>query len=246
MDFKKEFIVLFDKIKPNLNIVGAISEKGEIYTFGTDTKVLSTLFELVVTPIIKKIAIKHDLKIELSSEQTVYPDFTLMKSEDDDNKIAIDVKTTYIRFNKKQEPKPIGFTLGSYTSFLRNNTKNILYPYTDYSEHWIIGFIYERVTEGLPTKVTIKELKKLSPPYRRVTFFVQEKYKISGEKPGSGNTANIGSFNSTQISDFDKGNGPFVKHGEKVFKDYWANFDRFPPRKYTTLKDYFIWRKENP
>ena len=243
MDFKKEFFNEFQKQKPNLNFLGAITEDGEIYSFGTDTKVISTLFELVLTPIVEKIAEKHKLKIIISPEQTVYPDFTLIKSEDDKNKIAIDVKTTYIKKNAKGNTLSFGFTLGSYTSFIRNNTKNIAYPYSDYKEHWIIGFIYHRI-EVLPDVLKTKDISKLNPPYEKVNFFVQEKYKIAGDKPGSGNTANIGSFKSSDISDFDEGKGPFSELGEEEFKNYWSNFDRFPPKKYVNLKEYLEWKSK--
>lgn len=45
----------------------------------------------------------------------------------------------------------------------------------------------------------IKDLRKLPVPYKDVEVFVQEKYKISGDKPGSGNTENIGSFKTNRM-----------------------------------------------
>ena len=52
---------LVKKYDPSWMIEGAVSKEGLIYTFGTDTKVLSTLFELIVTPIIEEIAERNKL-----------------------------------------------------------------------------------------------------------------------------------------------------------------------------------------
>ena len=53
-------------------------------------------------------------------------------------------------------------------------------------------------------------------------FFVQEKWKIATDRPGSGNTKNIGSI--TCINDLISGNGPFSTLGEDVFDDYWMYY----------------------
>lgn len=55
-----------------------------------------------------------------------------------------------------------------------------------------------------------------------ITFFVQEKWKIAIDRPGSGNTKNIGSV--SLINDLINGNGPFAKLGEDVFDGYWTNY----------------------
>src|SRR5205085_6866269 len=126
-------------------------------------------------------------KLEVPDAQTVYPDFTLMTAEDDKAKIAVDVKTTYRRANGM-----FFYTLGSYTSFLRNNTKNILFPYSTYTRHWIIGFVYSRVPQPEAATIPLADREKVLSPYKDVECFIQEKYKISGFRPGSGNTTNIG------------------------------------------------------
>ena len=56
------------------------------------------------------------------------------------------------------------------------------------------------------------------------TFFAAEKWRIASDKPGSGNTANIGSIQ--YIDDILNGNGVFALAGEELFDDYWANFGR--------------------
>ena len=87
-------------------------------------------------------AVGADLMLAEPEKQNHYPDFTLMRGEADEEKIALDVKTTY----RKRGPR-FDYTLGSYTSYIRPETesKNIHYPYSEYREHWIIGFVYNRI-----------------------------------------------------------------------------------------------------
>ncbi|HLA47756.1 MAG TPA: type II restriction endonuclease [Nitrospinota bacterium] len=54
------------------------------------------------------------------------------------------------------------------------------------------------------------------------TFFIQEKYKIALDRPGSGNTKNIGSV--IKIDELINGKGPFAELGEEVFDDYWMYY----------------------
>ena len=53
-------------------------------------------------------------------------------------------------------------------------------------------------------------------------FIVQEKYKIAKDRPGSGNTKNIGSC--VKIAQLKEGSGPFSKLGVKIFDDFWMNY----------------------
>jgi hypothetical protein len=220
--FRREFNSEVASRGVTWEVAGFLSLDGRIYSIGTDTKVISTIFETLAAPLIEDIAQKYSYEVSLAN-QTVYPDFTLTPRGKTHNRIAIDVKTTYQRSARS----PIGFTLGSYTSFLRNGTKNICHPYHEYCSHWIIGFIYVR-REGVRSKVhTMSEkLDGILCPYSNVRYFVQEKYRIAGLRPGSGNTANIGSFSTTDVEDLVRGRGPFAQYGEKVFEDYWKQYEK--------------------
>lgn len=228
MDFVAEFERAVDALGMDFHARGVLADGDRVYPFGTDTKVLSTVFELFVRPLIMYVAETHGMHVK-EAPQTVYPDFTLLRDEGDHRKIAVDVKTTYRR-------PTIQFTLGSYTSFLRNNTKNILYPYDQYTEHWVVGVVYDRI-EGVKARqfYSLEEAADIPSPYENVDWFVQEKFRISGESPGSGNTANIGSIRSANIEDFRQGRGPFAELGEDVFRDYWAQFDG---KTYRSLQQY--------
>lgn len=181
----------------DFEILGFVSSSGKIYKLKTDTKVLSALFEILSEEFVDKLSDGHE--VVQPEKQNYYPDFTIKTPE---GNIAIDVKTTY-----KQRTN--GFTLGSYTSFLRNNTKNIWFPYNTYVKHYVLGFIYERDTTG-------------DTPYKNVEVFFQEKWKIAGKKPGSGNTKNIGSIKGC-IETFRLPDPVFSSHEE--FEDYWRNYE---------------------
>jgi len=136
--------------------------------------------------------------------------------------------------------------LGSYTSFLRSPTatKNIRYPYAEYVAHWVIGFFYTRTT-GIPAKVYRRE-SSAEPrcPYHDVEFFIQEKHKIVGESPGSGNTANIGSFPTARIDDLKRGKGPFAKLGKDICDEYWRHFGTTAAtREYRNVAEFLEWDK---
>ena len=69
---------------------------------------------------------------------------------------------------------------------------------------------------------SIDTLADIKSVIKHFIFFVQPKWKIASDRPGSGNTRNIGG-----VVDVDKlvnGEGTFAKHGEDVFDDYWMNF----------------------
>lgn len=199
-------------------------KSGQVYTLSYDSKILSGIFEILCEPIIRRIAQENGMVVEKAA-QNAYPDFTLYKPEETERKYAIEVKSTYRQYNRKGELRPLRFTLVSYKSYLRdpNGKKGILYPYDEYKEHWIIGFIYARNPKCAKTEIrTIIEASQLETPFVDIEYFIQQKHLIAGLKPGSGNTTNIGSFKSSDIDDFREGIGPF--NTKEEFDKYWRNY----------------------
>jgi hypothetical protein len=246
--FRREFGRKVIDNKITWEAIGFYAPDGRIYPFGTDTKVISTVFESLLGPLVKDIADQFDYIVE-GSEQTVYPDFTLSQRSRQTKRIALDVKTTYRKFNNNGQMQQFRYTLGSYTSFLRTPgaTKNIKYPYIQYSDHWIIGFLYTR-REGIEAKVYYhpKEITHLHCPYQDVEFFVQEKYRIVGLTPASGNTTNIGSFPTNNLDDLRQGRGPFAALGKAVCDEYWRNYEKnSQKRQYSSIEQFFLWKKTN-
>lgn len=226
-NFAKEFNQKINGIYPDgieWGIVGILTKNGNVYTLSFDSKILSGIFEIFCEPIVRSIAKEQHLNVEKSA-QNIYPDLTLYPDNKPNQKIAIEVKSTYRQYNKNAELKKFGFTLGSYRSFLRDpiGKKGILYPYSEYIEHWIIGFLYSRNPECKKTEIKkIIEASSLQSPYTNIDYFVQEKYKIAGINPGSGNTTNIGSFKSNDINDFRNGISGFKS--QQDFEDYWRKY----------------------
>lgn len=222
---------------------GLVLSNNSIVTLGSDSKLIGRIFELITHGLLQQICDENNWILEETESQTVYPDFTI---QGNNQKIAVDVKSTYRRYNRNNQIMRFGFTLGSFASFLRDNTKNIQYPYDSYSHHLVIGFVYDRVINA--NAGHIKNLNDhIQVPYNNIEFFIQDKHKISGDKPGSGNTENIGSFLSNNIQDFVNGNGPFTSLGISVFEDYWKNYPKYraTTKLYTNLSEYFIYRNIN-
>lgn len=208
-------------------IRGFIDIFKNIYTISTDTKIVSKVLELHLFPHFLVFAERIGYNIELATYQNWYPDLTFISKSNPEIKFAVDLKTTY-----RDEEYPgfcNGFTLGSHGEYFidRTSTKNIQYPYDEYSGHYCLGIIYSRsiIDKNEETRIyTIDEIEKIPAVIKDFLFFAEEKWKIASDKGGSGNTANIGSIQ--KIDDILNGNGVFAKAGEELFDDYWANFGK--------------------
>ena len=233
----QEFYEMMTRV--NFNVLGMINSDNQIFTLGTDSKIIGRIFEMLTQPVVAEMAARHNLRMKTPESQTIYPDFVMMRNESSSEKIAIDVKTTYIN-----NQSPIKFTLGSFASYMRNNTKNIEYTYTDYAKHYVIGFVYRRNDIAQGSRIyNYADCNNISCPFCDVRYFIQEKYKIAGDRPGSGNTENIGSISTRNFDDFIEGRGPFSELGADVFDLYWKYFPKYrnADRTYTSLNEFLVW-----
>lgn len=230
-------------------LVGFINKDKEIYAFGNDSKIIGRLFEVIATDSLLKASKELGYELKETVQQTVYPDFYFVKPNG--RRIAIDVKTTYRKFNRNGEVTKFGFTGGSFTSFMRNGTKNIDGHYDDYDGHYIIGVLYSREENPTIGKVTLNELDSITPAYKHPEVFIQEKYRICGDKKGSGNTDNIGTIKSNTIEPFVHGAGPFNFMGKEAFHNYWTNHPRYRDSEevknslYNDIDGYIKWLRES-
>lgn len=220
-----------------------------VYAISADTKVVSKILELHLFPHFLIFAKQTGFDIELADYQNWYPDLTFVSKKDPSIKFAVDIKTTY-----RDEKNPNfcnGFTLGSHGGYFsdRTGTKNIQYPYRQYGGHFILGIIYSREVQNLSDELksySVDEIKKIPPVIKNFIFFAEEKWKIAGDKEGSGNTGNIGSIKC--IEDILAGRGVFSKADEKIFDDYWMNFgkitvsDNNGDKKKPTFAEYLRYR----
>lgn len=216
-----------------------------IYPIGYDTKLLGRIFEMLTEPLLKEIADNCGFTLTTPDKQNFYPDFVLTPLNDEENRIAVDVKSTYRKHLKRGAVASYKFTLGSYASFLRDGKKNNLFPYDQFCKHYVIGFVYDRNEEIKSARscYPLDQLNKIPEPYSNVEFFIQEKYRISDFTTGSGNTENIGTISSNSIDTFAQGSGPFSKMGNDAFELYWRNYPKYKEKNksYTNFQEFRRW-----
>ena len=232
------------------SIKGFIDVCRNIYTISSDTKIISKVLEIHLFPRILNFAQKTGYRLVLAEHQNYYPDLSFVRADDESIKFVVDFKTTY-RLGDYPEFCN-GFTLGSHGEYFvnRGSSKNIQFPYGQYSGHFCLGIIYSRHANRELDDAHIyrlEELHSIASVIGNFQFFVAEKWKIASDKSGSGNTANIGSIN--KISDILSGRGMFSRLGEKWFDDYWMNYGKITitdgngkTKKITNLKDFITYR----
>ena len=234
-DIKKEFLEKLTEFSKELTnyvsdkvgdwkVKGFIDIEKSVYTISSDTKIISKILEIQLFPKFLEFADKNGYEIQLAEMQNWYPDLSFVNKADPKIKFAVDIKTTY----RLDEYTGFcnGFTLGSHGEYFRKrtSTKNIQFPYAEYTSHICLGILYTRAlsTDIDETKILkLDELDKITSVIKDLVFFAEEKWKISSDKGGSGNTANIGSIQ--YIDDIINGNGVFKNLGEKIFDEYWIN-----------------------
>jgi len=251
-EFRQSLLAYFSEFSRTLStdagdwvVKGFIDVYRNVYTISVDTKVVSKIIELMLFPVISRFAAAHGYRMVLSEHQNHYPDISFIAA--DESKFALDLKSTY----RTQGLMVNGFTLGAFTGYFRQrrSTKNITFPYEQYAAHFVLGIIYGRRDEAVDERRVYKldDLQNIVSVVKDFTFLLQEKWRIASDRPGSGNTKNIGSVRD--IHALVEGNGPFAAHGQEVFDDYWMNYltddmaraiDSDVP--YRNLEEYWTWR----
>jgi hypothetical protein len=254
--FRRQLLAHFEKFKETLAtdsgdwvVKGFIDIYRNIYTISVDTKVVSKIIELMLFPVLSRFASEHRYTMVLAEHQNHYPDISFIAP--DNTKFALDLKSTY-----RTSPETAnGFTLGAFTGYFRNrkSSKNITFPYEEYAGHFVLGTIYSRSSE-IPDEQrvhTLDELESIVSVVNDFTFLLQQKWQIASNRPGSGNTKNIGSVK--EIGALVGGKGRFAAYDEQVFDDYWINYltqdmaksiDSTVP--YRNLNEYWKWRDRRP
>ncbi|HLJ56069.1 MAG TPA: type II restriction endonuclease [Chthonomonadaceae bacterium] len=247
---------------------GFIDVFRSVYTISGDTKVVSKLIELMLLPCFKDFAARNEYVFELARQQNHYPDMTFRSR--DDVLFAVDLKSTY----RTTDDRCNTMTLGAFSGYFRNRDtiKTTTYPYGAYSGHFVLGVVYDRAQiradeltvhsvrelRNVPTDVsealldniyTSETLKDIPAVVKNLQFFAQPKYRIAVDRPGSGNTKNIGSV--ARLDALLQGAGPFAALGENVFDDYWQRYmTRTDARSagltkppYANLREYVTYRR---
>lgn len=200
-------------------VKGFIDVDKNVYTITNDTKVVSKIIEILLIPKLLLFAERNDLELELPSKQNFYPDLTFKDKEG--HMFAVDFKSSYYDGDSVN-----GLTLGSYWGYFRerDKVKSMDYSYNSYCSHLVLGMLYKQsvIRSDERTVYSIDELAIIHSVIEQFIFFVQPKWKIAKDIPGSGNTRNIGGI--TNIAKLQNGEGPFAALGEDVFDDYWMGY----------------------
>ncbi len=228
---------------------GLVDLRKKVFPIPSDTKVISKAIELAILPVLEAFAQRNNFTIEPSIYQNHYPDVTLTHHYTG-FRYAVDIKSSY----RIDDRRVNGMTLGTYTGYFRerNSRKNILYPYSSYHGHYVLGIIYSRYNADQEQMrvYSLEDIEHIPAIVGDFRMFFHEKYKIASDKPGSGNTRNIGSV--IEIEKLVAGTGPFAELGEEVFDDYWMHYETHDmarrkgmqaPR-YTNLATYLRWRQQ--
>ncbi len=228
-------------------IKGFIDVYRRIYSISVDTKIVSKALELLLFPMFAEFGEKHGLRIELCPQQNFYPDLTFLH-EETGRKFAVDIKSTY----RSSATEVNGMTLGAFTGYFRKrvSNKNILYPYSQYAGHFVLGVIYSKCDNVADERkqFTLEDLPTIPSVVKEFRFFAQPKYRLASSRPGSGNTKNIGSV--VKIDQLVNGEGPFASLGEEVYDDYWMFYltrdmaqTLSVAQPYTNLKTYLEYKE---
>ena len=221
LEYLNQYLYQIQDSNGNWTVKGFIDIFKNVYTISLDTKVISKVLEIMLFPKIQQFAVENDFEIVLSKEQNFYPDISFI-DKNSGERIALDIKSTY----RKSKTAASGFTLGAFTGYFRDRTskKNIMFPYDEYKKHYVLGIIYTKQDECIDEyKVySIEDFKRILSVIKDIEFILQEKYKIASDRPGSGNTKNIGS--TTKIEEMRDGTGIFSEYGVEVFDDYWMYY----------------------
>lgn len=252
-NFIKNFRIFLTELQSKIcsnnewKIKGFIDIDKNIFTISNDTKIISKILEIHILPCILEFANNYNFDIVLPTYQNYYPDLSFVSKKDSNIKFAVDLKTTY---RNEENPKLCnGFTLGSHGKYFKNreSNKNIQFPYKQYSGHFCLGVIYDRVLVNEFFKYDITDLNKIQSVIKNLTLFFVEKYKIASDSRGSGNTANIGSIKN--IDDIINEKGVFASLGEDIFDNYWINYGQIyttdtngKTKPITKLKEYLEYR----
>jgi hypothetical protein len=205
-------------------VKGFIDIYRRIYPVSLDTKVLSKVLELLMVPVLVEFAQTHQYEIVLARQQNQYPDLSWIAP--DGTRTAMDIKSTYRKgIDQAGRSKVNGMTLGAYTGYFRarESASITTFPYNSYARHYVLGVIYTQIRRNDERAVYhIDQLADIPSVAKDFSFFLQEKYRIASDRPGSGNTRNIGSsvFEERLLN----GTGVFASLGVEVFDDYWMHY----------------------
>lgn len=192
-------------------VKGFIEEDYTLYPLPKDPAIVTSVIEEIIKSKVKTYLKKQYRCSIKQGGSREYPEIAIFGGLLGASKIAIDIKTTR-RISKNRIS---GFTLGSYAGyFYHSNVKmpGCIMPYDDFSEHLVIGFMYD--WDGKANTLNM---------VKNIDLIVQPKWKIASKSTGTGTTNAIGSIKN--INDLREGRGVFKSQEE--FNAFWKQKAKF-------------------
>jgi hypothetical protein len=186
-------------------IKGFIDNEGKIYELPDIPQVITGIFQEVA-----KLRVKPFLKEKYNCETVQggpreYPEITAFGGKLGSEKIAVDIKTT----RRLSRNRVSGFSIGSYAGYFVHPDQKLpgcKFPYGEFKEHWIIGFIYT-------WNPNADSLHMVSD----IEVIVNQKWKVASKSTATGTTFAISSVRN--LDALREGRGDFESPEE--FEDFW-------------------------
>lgn len=186
-------------------IKGFADEDGKIYDLPDIPQVITGVFQEVakqkLKPFLRK---KYNCEI-IQGGAREYPEITVFGGKLGQEKIAIDIKTT----RRISRNRISGFSIGSYAGYFLHPERKLpgcKFPYGEFKEHWLVGFIYTWNPEA-------DSLHMVSD----IEVIVNEKWRIASKSTATGTTFAISSVRDLQR--LRKGQGDF--NSSEEFETFW-------------------------
>lgn len=184
---------------------GFINDEGKIHELPDTPQVITGIFQEVAKQRLKPF-LREDYNCRIvQGGPREYPEITASGGRLGEEKIAIDIKTT----RRLSKNRVSGFSLGSYAGYFVHPDRKLpgcKFPYGEFKEHWIIGFIYI-------WNPNADSLHMVSD----IEVIVNQKWKIASKSTATGTTFAISSVRSPDA--LRKGKGHFESSEE--FEDFW-------------------------
>lgn len=184
---------------------GFVDKNGRIYELPDIPQVITGIFQEVAKQRLKPF-LKERYNCEIIQGGTrEYPEITAFGGRLGQQKVAIDIKTT----RRISTNRISGFSIGSYAGYFLHPERKLpgcKFPYSEFKEHWLIGFIYSWDPHA-------DSLHMVS----NIEIIVNEKWKIASKSTATGTTFAISSVRD--LGRLREGKGDFDSPEE--FETFW-------------------------
>jgi hypothetical protein len=208
VDLRKVLKELFAKFRWNAK--GILLDDDSLIPIPPNSTCITAIIEQQALKVLQGWCAEVGITMTPARNTREYPDSTIEGGPLRERLVALDVKTT----RRTNDRRVSGFTIGSYAGYFQHPDRQMpgcRIPYGQFSEHWIVGFIYTWDDER-------RSLDMVSD----LELIVAEKWRIASRSTGTGTTKHIRSVQ--EINRLRREDGEFSRNEE--FEDYWREYGR--------------------